>query len=256
MDYFSRWPEARPLTHANAWQVAKFIYEEIICRFGASRVLQSDRGTHFVNEVIQELTDKFQIRHSLSSPYYPQINELVERFNRTLCEGLAKVAEIINDWDTYIQPVLFLYQTRELRITDQPPFTLVYRKNPVLAMDSPSKGQELIERLLEITDKVPQLQTNARRAIKKVQTKLEEIFNKKEVKFQKGDLVLYFDKVLAARHDVKFVNKWKGPYEISHVLDKGVYKLTIDGNPIKETVNGNLLKKYYTRDTWEPVIVI
>jgi len=40
------------------------------------------------------------------------------------------------------------------------------------------------------------------------------------------------------------------------MLNKGVYKLTIDGNPIKETVNGNLLKKYYIRDTWEPVIVI
>ncbi len=123
-------------------------------------------------------------------------------------------------------------------------------------MDSPSKGQELIERLLEITDKVSQLRTNARRAIKKAQTKLEETFNKKEVKFQKGNLMLYFDKALAARHDVKFVNKWKGPYEISYVLDKGIYKLTINGNPIKGTVNGNFLKKYYTRDIWEPVIVI
>ncbi len=97
---------------------------------------------------------------------------------------------------------------------------------------------------------------NIRRVIKKAQAKLEETFNKKEVKFQKGDLVLYFDKALAAWHDVKFVNKWKGPYEISHILDKGIYKLTIDGNPIKGTVNENLLKKYYTRDTWEPVIVI
>ena len=123
-------------------------------------------------------------------------------------------------------------------------------------MDSSSKGQKLIERLLEITDKVLQLRTNARRAIRKTQAKLEETFNKKEVKFQKDDLILYFDKVLVARHNVKFVNKWKGPYEISHVLDKGAYKLTIDGNPIKGTVNGNLLKKYYTRDTQEPVIVI
>ncbi len=128
MDYFSRWPEARPLTHANIRQVAKFIYEEIICRFGASRVLQSDRETHFVNKVIQELTDKFQIQHSLSSPYHSQSNGLMERFNRILCEGLAKVAETINDWDTYIQPVLFSYQTCELRVTGQPPFTLVYRK--------------------------------------------------------------------------------------------------------------------------------
>ncbi len=135
--------------------MAKFIYEEIICRFSVSRVLQSDRGTHFVNEVIQELTNKFRIRHSLSLPYHPQSNGLVERFNRTLCEGLAKVVETINDWDTYIQPVLFSYQTCKLRVTGQPPFILVYRKNPVLAMDSPSKGQELIERLLKITDKVP-----------------------------------------------------------------------------------------------------
>jgi len=64
----------------------------------------------------------------------------VERFNRILCEGLAKVAETINDWDTYIQPVLFSYQTRELRVIGQLPFTLVYGKNLVLAMDSLSKG--------------------------------------------------------------------------------------------------------------------
>ncbi len=52
MDYFSRWPEARPLKTANAEIVATFIYEEIICRFGLLRILQSDRKTHFVNEVI------------------------------------------------------------------------------------------------------------------------------------------------------------------------------------------------------------
>ncbi len=85
---------------------------------------------------------------------------------------------------------------------------------------------------------------------------MKETFKGKEVKFQKGDLILYFDKALTVRHDVKFVNKWKGPYEISHMLDKGTYKLTIDGNLIKGTVNRNLLKKYYTKDIWEPIIVI
>ncbi len=86
--------------------------------------------------------------------------------------------------------------------------------------------------------------------------KLEETFKGKEVKFQKSDLVLYFDKVLAVRYDVNFVNKWKGLYKVSHMLDKGAYKLTIDSNLIKGTVNGNLLKKYYIRDTWESVIII
>ncbi len=39
IDYFSRWPETRPLKIANADTVATFLYEEIICRFGASRIL-------------------------------------------------------------------------------------------------------------------------------------------------------------------------------------------------------------------------
>ncbi len=61
IDYFSRQSEARPLKVANTDTVAIFLYKEIICRFGIPRILQSDRGTHFVNEVIQKLTKRFRI---------------------------------------------------------------------------------------------------------------------------------------------------------------------------------------------------
>ncbi len=96
MDYFSRWSEAKLLKAANADKVATFLYEEIICRFGTPRILQSDRGTHFINKVIQRLTKRFKIKHSLSSPYHSQSNELVERFNKTLCEGIAKLAKEVD----------------------------------------------------------------------------------------------------------------------------------------------------------------
>ncbi len=52
MDYFTRWPETRAIKAANVEMVLTFIYEEIICRFGSLRVLQSDRGTYFINEMI------------------------------------------------------------------------------------------------------------------------------------------------------------------------------------------------------------
>ena len=102
IEHFTRWSEARPLKTADANSVAEFIYEEIICRHGPPKIIQSDQGTHFVNKVIKQLTEKFRIKHSLSSPYHPQTNGLVERFNQTLCEGIAKVAENIDDWDEYI----------------------------------------------------------------------------------------------------------------------------------------------------------
>jgi len=116
----------RPLKAANADIVATFLYEEIICRFGAPRILQSDRGTHFVNEVIQKLTKRFRIKYSLSSPYHPQLNGLVERFNKMLCKGIAKLAEEVEQWNKFIQPVLFAYKIKELRISKQSSYMLVY----------------------------------------------------------------------------------------------------------------------------------
>ncbi len=61
MDYFSRWLEVRSLKAANADTVATFLYEKIICRFGTSRILQSDQGIHFINKIIQKLTKRFKI---------------------------------------------------------------------------------------------------------------------------------------------------------------------------------------------------
>src|ERR1044072_2706106 len=161
MDYFSRWPEARPLKHANATTVATFIYEEIIYRYGPPKVIQSNQGTHFVNQVIEQLTERFRIRHSLSSAYHPQSNGLVERFNRTLCEGIAKVADTVLDWDTLIQPVLFAYRTKKLRITNATPYELVYGVQHKLPMDD-SEDMTYMGRILDIIEGVPQLRTNAK----------------------------------------------------------------------------------------------
>src|SRR5688572_16862818 len=161
MDYFTRWPEAKVVRSANSEEVANFIYENIICRFGAPRVIQSDQGTHFVNQVIKQLTEKFRIRHSLSSPYHPQSNGLVERFNKTLCEGLAKVGDLIFDWDKYIQPVLFAYQIKELRISKQSSYVLIYGREPNLVMDVHQGNNTVIDRLLKLMDKVPQLRESA-----------------------------------------------------------------------------------------------
>src|SRR6266496_2536364 len=198
MDYFSRWPEVRLLKAANAATVATFLYEEIICRFGAPRILQSDRGTHFVNELIQRLTKRFKIKHSLLSPYHPQSNELVERFNKMLCEGIAKLAEEIDQWDRFIQPVLFAYRTKELRISKQSPYMLVYGREPTLVTDYGKHRGSIMERLLEIIEKVSQLREAARRAIRKSQAELDKRFEgMKTQEFQKGELVWYFDKPAA-----------------------------------------------------------
>ena len=102
MDYLTKWPEARAFPEATAEVTAQFIYENIICQHGCP---------HFRNTMIKKLMERFQIKHNLSIPYHPQTNGLVERFNRTLCESLAKTIEYDDEWDLYISPILFAYRT-------------------------------------------------------------------------------------------------------------------------------------------------
>ena len=115
MDYFTKWPIAKAIKEAMAKTVSKFIYEKIICEHGCPQVLQSDQGTHFVNRVIQDLSEKFRIKHRLSTPYHPQTNDLVERFNQTLCEKLAKMAEETIMWDEFIDLALIAYRKQNMR---------------------------------------------------------------------------------------------------------------------------------------------
>ncbi|GET63738.1 DDE-type integrase/transposase/recombinase [Rhizophagus irregularis DAOM 181602=DAOM 197198] len=106
MDYFTKWPEAKALETADAKEIARFIYEDIICRHGCPKKILSDRGSHFNNKLVKSLMEEFQIKHNFSTPYHPKTNGLIERFNKTLCESLAKLSNI-EDWDLKVPGVLF-----------------------------------------------------------------------------------------------------------------------------------------------------
>jgi len=75
---------------------------------------------------------------------------------------------------------------------------LVYGREPTLIIDHRKYGSSIMEKLLEITEKIPQLRKAARRIIRKSQAKLDRKFERmKTQEFQKGDLVWYFDKPAA-----------------------------------------------------------
>ena len=73
-DYFTKWAEARATHRADVRSTSKFLYELVISRYRCPLELISDRGSHFLNELIVKLTMEFTIIHRKSSAYYPQAN--------------------------------------------------------------------------------------------------------------------------------------------------------------------------------------
>ena len=88
--YLTKWVEACALPDNSALSTARFIYEQIITRYGIPLQLTSDRGGHFVNHVIRLLTTKFKIYHSVSSPYYPRANGQAKATNKILVSVIYK----------------------------------------------------------------------------------------------------------------------------------------------------------------------
>ena len=87
----------------------------------------SDQGREFVNKVNQSLFQLFKTEHRISTAYHPQTNGLVERYNQTLQRCLIKLVNREQDnWDEYIDGVLFAYRTSKQKSTQCTPFELMY----------------------------------------------------------------------------------------------------------------------------------
>jgi hypothetical protein len=84
VDYFTKWFEAMPIVKYDSKTVTFFVFNQIIARFGIPSEIVIDHGSHFHNEMMEELASKLGFKHGHSSPYYPQANGQVEAVNNSL----------------------------------------------------------------------------------------------------------------------------------------------------------------------------
>ena len=73
IDYVTKWVEAKAL-HMDTKQVVADLFEEIFYRFGVPREIVTDGGPQFTSHMIENLTERYGIKHRVTSPYHPQAN--------------------------------------------------------------------------------------------------------------------------------------------------------------------------------------
>ena len=100
MDYLTKWVEAFPTADQQATTIATLLIEHIICRHGVPEELLSDRGTNFLSDIVLELCSLLGIKKINTSGYHPQTDGLVEKFNSTLQNMIAKSTDPNGmEWD-------------------------------------------------------------------------------------------------------------------------------------------------------------
>ncbi|GJT60485.1 reverse transcriptase domain-containing protein [Tanacetum coccineum] len=107
LDYFTKWIEAKVVATISGGQVKKFVWDNIVCRFGLPGEIVSDNSKQFSDNPFKDWCKKLNITQRFASVKHPQSNGLVKRANKSLGEGIkARLGEGNKNWIEEIPHVL------------------------------------------------------------------------------------------------------------------------------------------------------
>ncbi|RVW82262.1 Retrovirus-related Pol polyprotein from transposon 17.6 [Vitis vinifera] len=134
-DYFSKWVEAEAYASIKDKDVTKFVWKNIVCRFGIPQIIIADNGPQFDSIAFRNFCSELNIRNSYSTPRYPQSNGQAEATNKTLINALKKrLEQAKGKWVEELPGVLWAYRTTPGRPTGNTPFALTYGMDAVIPL--------------------------------------------------------------------------------------------------------------------------
>ncbi|CAL1407455.1 unnamed protein product [Linum trigynum] len=256
VDYFTKWIEAEPLDTITSAKIQKFLFNNIMIRFGTPHTIITDHGTQFDCRPFENFCARNRIHCKMASVAFPQANGQVESSNKLILRGLKRrLKEAKGGWTAELPRVLWAHRTNYKQATGETPFALTYGSEAVAptelvlqslrvqAYDPESNHRKLLHHL----DMVETRRDAALVRTLEEKMKTAKPYNAK-VKprpLEEGDMVLKRNFEQKEGHG-KLAAAWEGPYLVGEKLGPATYILaTMEGKPMAKTWNAINLKKYY-----------
>lgn len=260
------WPEAKALKKENGRTIGNFIFEHILCRFGAVAEIVTDNGLPFIN-ALDYLSEKFHINHIKISPYNSQAQGVVERAHFGLRESLVKLCgRRLNKWPELLDYALWSQRITTKKGLGYSPYYMVHGVEPQFPFDfeeaswlapglvKPVATSTLIAIRARQLEKRSEDIDQMRKEVHTIKRKYagnaisREKMLRSDGYFEPGDLVL----VRNSREEAGLKNKYKpqylGPYIVVYRSQGGAYTLAeMDGSISKLKFAAKRLVPFYLR---------
>ena len=232
-DYFTRWTEAYPLPNQEATTVAKKLVDQFFFRFSPPEQLHSDQGRNFESEVITEVCKLLGVVKSRTTPYHPQSDGLIERFNRTLLDMLAKaVRERPFDWEEHLPRLCLAYNSSVHPTTGYAPFYLMFGRQVRMPVDlmygNPnSRTTTVPQYVASLRSSLTAAYDQVRNTMMTSLSRQKDLYDRKAhgEPFHSGDLVWLHTPAVPRGHSKKLHCPWTGPYRVVARLSDAVYRI-------------------------------
>ena len=250
-DYFTRWVEAFPLPNQEAETVATKLVDEVFLRFSIPEQLHSDQGRQFESHLIKEICKLLRVNKTRTTPYHPQGDGLVERFNRTLLNMLAICAKDHPfEWEYHIRKVCMAYNSSVHSSTGYTPFYLMFGRQARLPVDIMYSTREQVpkphgEYARDLQVRLQSAFDLVRENVSKEQQRQKDFYDIKihGNPFQKEDLVWLHTPAVKKGASRKLHHPWSGPFKVIKKISESTYRIQqLYGNRHRKVVHFDRLK--------------
>ena len=250
-DYFTKWTEALPMPNMEACTVAKILVEEVLCRFGIPQTIHSDQGRQFESNLFQEMCKLLGIEKTRTTPYHPQSDGMVERFNRTLATMLtAYVSTNQRDWDDQLPYVTVAYRSAEHETTGMSPNMLMFGRKVSTPLDLMFELPQLIKPIpnnqwvWELRDRIESAHNIVRQNTQQSMHRQKRIRDSRTTyeTFNTGDQVFVYFPVKKIGTSAKLTPFWRGPYQITGKLSEILYNVNCGRNRADQVIHCDRMK--------------
>ena len=247
LDHCTGYAEAFAIKCKASQEVWKQLTRYYFPRHGYPDVFLTDKGLEFTASALTDYLRTLGIEHRQSTPYNPQSNGKIERFNGTLKAIIAK--QINNNrasWEDQLAPALMAYNNSVSDATSHTPFFLHHARRARLPISRLLHAEQTLDqRLLDVSAALRTAISETYQARKYNRERLAKRANQGIIKV--GDTV-----VVKAMEPLSLTSKWDPQWTVIAIKDK-VVTLMHQQTSQQKVLNINKVRVVDPNIVWDDV---